>query len=137
MFGSPETTTGGRALKFYSSIRIDVRRIGQLKDGEAVVGQRVKAKVVKNKIAPPFRVAEFDMMHNSGISYEGDVLDLAMNAKLIVRSGAWFRYGETHLGQGREKVRQFLVENPAVTEELTQKIMEAGPAVMAASGGDD
>jgi recombination protein RecA len=137
MFGSPETTTGGRALKFYSSVRIDVRRIGQLKDGEAVVGQRVKAKVVKNKIAPPFRVAEFDMMHSSGISYEGDVLDLAMNAKLIVRSGAWFRYGETHLGQGREKVRQFLVENPEVTEELRQKIVEAGPIVMAASGGDD
>ncbi|MGC4006300.1 MAG: recombinase RecA [Pirellulales bacterium] len=137
MFGSPETTTGGRALKFYASVRIDVRRIGQIKDGEAVVGQRVKTKVVKNKIAPPFRVAEFDMMHKDGISYEGDVLDLAMNAKLVVRSGAWFRYGEVHLGQGREKVRQYLIENPAVVEELRQKIMEAGPSVIGGGGGGD
>ncbi|MDX1963614.1 MAG: recombinase RecA [Pirellulales bacterium] len=136
MFGSPETTTGGRALKFYSSCRIDVRRIGQLKDGENVVGQRVKAKVVKNKVAPPFRVAEFDMMHTNGISYEGDVLDLAMNAKLIVRSGAWFRYGEVHLGQGREKVRQYLVDNPAITEELKEKILAAGiDAVATAESG--
>ncbi len=136
MFGSPETTTGGRALKFYSSCRIDVRRIGQLKDGEVVVGQRVKAKVVKNKVAPPFRVAEFDMMHTNGISYEGDVLDLAMNAKIVNRTGAWFRYGETHLGQGREKVRQFLVENPETVEELRLKIMEAGvDAISTGSGG--
>ncbi len=126
MFGSPETTPGGRALKFYCSCRIDVRRIGQIKDGEEVVGQRVRAKVVKNKVAPPFRVAEFDMMHTNGISYEGDVLDLAMAQKLIVRSGAWFNYGETHLGQGREKVRQFLIENPAVVEELRTKILAAG-----------
>jgi recombination protein RecA len=135
MFGSPETTTGGRALKFYSSCRIDVRRIGQLKDGEMVVGQRVKAKVVKNKVAPPFRVAEFDMMHTSGISYEGDVLDLAMAAKLITRTGAWFRYGETHLGQGREKVRQFLLENPALVEEIRLKIMESGIDTLSTSGG--
>jgi recombination protein RecA len=126
MFGSPETTPGGRALKFYSSCRIDVRRIGQLKDGEDVIGQRVRTKVVKNKVAPPFRVAEFDMLHQTGISYEGDVLDLAMNQKLIQRSGAWFKYGETHLGQGREKVRQFLAENPKVTEELREKILSAG-----------
>ena len=111
MFGSPETTPGGRALKFYSSCRIDVRRIGQLKEGEDVVGQRVRAKVVKNKVAPPFRVAEFDMMHTNGISYEGDVLDLAMLQKIVVRSGAWFRYGEMQLGQGREKTRTYLVEN--------------------------
>jgi recombination protein RecA len=139
MFGSPETTTGGRALKFYSSVRIDVRRIGQIKDGEAVVGQRVKTKVVKNKIAPPFKVAEFDMMHANGISYEGDVLDLAMTAKLIVRSGAWFRYGEVHLGQGREKVRQYLIDNPEVTEEIRVKIMEAGGAALlgGSAGGDD
>src|SRR5438874_6306481 len=94
MFGSPETTPGGRALKFYSSCRIDVRRIGQLKEGEAVVGQRVRAKVVKNKVAPPFRVAEFDMMHNNGISYAGDVLDLAMTHRLVSRVGTWFRYGD-------------------------------------------
>jgi recombination protein RecA len=126
MFGSPETTPGGRALKFYSSCRIDVRRIGQLKEGEEVVGQRVRAKVVKNKVAPPFRVAEFDMMHDSGISYEGDILDLAMAQKLIVRSGAWFRYGDLHVGQGREKARLYLKENPALTEELRTKILEAG-----------
>ncbi|HEY2882152.1 MAG TPA: recombinase RecA [Pirellulales bacterium] len=139
MFGSPETTPGGRALKFYSSCRIDIRRIGQLKDGEEVVGQRVRAKVVKNKVAPPFRVAEFDMMHSNGISYEGDVLDLATNSKLIVRSGAWFKYGETHLGQGREKVRQFLLENPKLTEELREKILAAGVThvVAAAAGGDE
>src|SRR5207302_7783517 len=109
MFGSPETTPGGRALKFYSSCRIDVRRIGQLKEGEDVVGQRVRAKVVKNKVAPPFRVAEFDMLHTTGISYEGDILDLAMLHRLIVRSGAWFRYGDVHLGQGREKTRAYLI----------------------------
>jgi recombination protein RecA len=126
MFGSPETTPGGRALKFYSSCRIDVRRIGQLKEGEEVVGQRVRAKVVKNKVAPPFRVAEFDMMHTNGISYEGDVLDLAVTHRIVVRSGSWFRYGDQHLGQGKEKARAFLVENPQVTEELRRKVFEAG-----------
>lgn len=126
MFGSPETTPGGRALKFYSACRIDVRRIGQLKDGEEIVGQRVRAKVVKNKVAPPFRVAEFDMMHTCGISYEGDVLDLAMLHKIVIRSGAWFKYNDAHLGQGKEKARAYLVENPAVTEELKQKVLAAG-----------
>ncbi|MFZ5828770.1 MAG: recombinase RecA [Planctomycetota bacterium] len=125
MFGSPETTPGGRALKFYSSCRIDVRRIGQLKDGEEVIGQRVRAKVVKNKVAPPFRVAEFDMLANTGISYEGDVLDMAMAQKLVVKSGAWFRYGDQQLGQGREKVRDFLKENPQLIEELREKVMAA------------
>ena len=122
MFGSPETTPGGRALKFYTSCRIDVRRIGQLKDGEDVVGQRVRAKVVKNKIAPPFRVAEFDMMHTCGISYEGDILDLAVAQNVATRSGSWFRYGEQYLGQGKEKARAFLVENPDVTEQLRENI---------------
>jgi recombination protein RecA len=126
MFGSPETTPGGRALKFYSSCRIDVRRIGQLKDGEEVVGQRVRAKVVKNKVAPPFRVAEFDMMHQNGISYEGDILDLAMAKKLVSRSGSWFKYGETHIGQGKEKARAFLIENPDLTEQLREKIVGDG-----------
>ena len=135
MFGSPETTPGGRALKFYSSCRIDVRRIGQLKEGEAVVGQRVRAKVVKNKVAPPFRVAEFDMMHSKGISYEGDVLDLAMAHKLIVRSGTWFRYGDLQLGQGRERARAYLEENPALVEELREKVLASG-AVAAVSAGD-
>jgi recombination protein RecA len=125
-YGSPETTPGGRALKFYSSCRIDVRRIAQLKDGEEVVGQRVRSKVVKNKVAPPFRVAEFDMMHNCGISYEGDILDLGINQKVLSRSGAWFKYGETYLGQGKEKARAFLQENPQVTAELREKILASG-----------
>jgi len=137
MFGSPETTPGGRALKFYSSCRIDVRRIGQLKEGEDVVGQRVRCKIVKNKVAPPFRVAEFDMMHANGISYEGDVLDLALNHKIVVRSGAWFRYGEMQLGQGREKTRQYLIENPELTEELRQKIVAMGTVVSAVAAGDE
>jgi recombination protein RecA len=123
MFGNPETTPGGRALKFYSSCRIDVRRISQLKEGEEVVGQRVRAKVVKNKVAPPFRVAEFDMMHSDGISYEGDVLDLAMAQKIVTRTGAWFRSGDAQLGQGREKVRDSLRENPKLLEELKDKIL--------------
>jgi len=123
MFGSPETTPGGRALKFYCSCRIDVRRIGQIKEGEQVIGQRVRAKVVKNKVAPPFRSAEFDMMHAAGISYEGDILDLALQQKLITRTGAWFRYGQEQLGQGRERVRAYLKENADFTEQLKQKIL--------------
>lgn len=126
MFGSPETTPGGRALKFYASCRIDVRRIGQLKEGEDVVGQRVRVKIVKNKVAPPFRVAEFDMMHTDGISYEGDILDLGMEKKFVARTGAWFRYGEMQLGQGKEKAREFLKANPEIAEEIKQKIMAAG-----------
>jgi recombination protein RecA len=131
MFGSPETTPGGKALKFYASCRVDVRRIGTLKDGEDVVGQRVRVKVVKNKVAPPFRVAEFDMMHANGISIEGDLLDLAIAAKLVDKTGTWLRYGETHLGQGREKARQFLKDNPAVAKELREKILASKDAVIA------
>jgi recombination protein RecA len=123
MYGSPETTPGGRALKFYCSCRIDVRRISQLKEGEEVIGQRVRAKVVKNKVAPPFRSAEFDMMHTNGISYEGDILDLATAQKIVARSGAWFRYGDLQLGQGKEKARAYLVENPHLTEEIKQKVL--------------
>ena len=129
MFGNPETTPGGRALKFYTSCRIDVRRISQIKEGEEVTGQRVRAKVVKNKVAPPFRVAEFDMMHDHGISYEADILDLAMLHKLITRTGAWFRYGDVQLGQGREKVRDYLKENPKLVEELKEKILAIGGPV--------
>jgi recombination protein RecA len=125
MFGNPETTPGGRALKFYSSCRIDVRRIGQLKEGEEVVGQRVRAKVVKNKVAPPFRVAEFDMMATNGISYEGDILDLAMEQKLVVRTGAWFRYGDLQIGQGRENTRDYLKEHPELVAELREKVFAA------------
>ncbi len=143
MFGSPETTPGGRALKFYSSCRIDVRRIGQLKEGEEVIGQRVRGKVVKNKVAPPFRVAEFDMMHSNGISYEGDILDLGVDQKVLSRTGAWFRYGEMQLGQGKEKSRVFLKENPQVTAEIKDKILALGgidaltAAGSASTGGED
>jgi recombination protein RecA len=126
MFGSPETTPGGRALKFYCSCRIDVRRIGALKDGEEVVGQRVRCKIVKNKVAPPFRIAEFDMMHNCGISYEGDLLDLGVVHKVVTRSGAWFKLNETYLGQGKEKARVFLLENKDVASEIKERIMAAG-----------
>ncbi|MCE9606074.1 MAG: recombinase RecA [Planctomycetia bacterium] len=141
MFGSPETTPGGRALKFYCSCRIDVRRIGQLKEGEDVVGQRVRTKVVKNKVAPPFKLAEFDMMHTNGISYEGDVLDLAILQKIVVRAGAWFRYGDMQLAQGREKAKAYLNEHPELTEELRQKVLMAGVAGLAVAAekepGDD
>ena len=138
MFGSPETTPGGRALKFYASCRVDVRRIGQLKEGEEVVGQRVRAKVVKNKVAPPFRSAEFDMMHTDGISYEGDILDMGMEQKIIGRTGAWFRYGDMQLGQGKEKARLFLKENPKISQEIKEKIMAAGghDGLVKSSGGD-
>ncbi|HEX4129531.1 MAG TPA: recombinase RecA [Pirellulales bacterium] len=142
MFGSPETTPGGRALKFYASCRIDVRRIGQLKEGETVVGQRVRAKVVKNKVAPPFRMAEFDMMHTNGISYAGDILDLAMNQKMVVRSGTWFRYGDLQLGQGRERTRTYLEEHPQLLEELKNQILNSGASLptageAAASAGEE
>jgi recombination protein RecA len=142
MFGSPETTPGGRALKFYASCRIDVRRIGQLKEGEVVMGQRVRAKVVKNKVAPPFRVAEFDMMHTDGISFEGDVIDMALEHKIVARTGAWFRYGDMQLGQGKEKTRQFLKDNPKLAQELKDKIMTTGGGKVAklagsTTGGDD
>jgi len=136
MFGSPETTPGGRALKFYSSCRIDVRRIGQLKEGDDVIGQRVRTKIVKNKVAPPFKVAEFDMMHSNGISYEGDVLDLAILQKLVVRSGAWFRYGDLQIAQGREKTKQYLVEHPELAQELREKILGAGISNLAAAAGE-
>ena len=126
MFGSPETTPGGRALKFYSSVRIDIRRIGALKEADMQVGQRVKAKIVKNKVAPPFRIAEFDMMHDNGISYEGDILDLGKVHKIVQQSGSWFKYDGVHLGQGKEKARNYLRENPDTCEEIRVKIMEAG-----------
>jgi recombination protein RecA len=125
MFGSPETTPGGRALKFYSSCRIDVRRIGQLKEGEEVMGQRVRGKIVKNKVAPPFRVAEFDMMHSDGISFEGDVIDMGLEHKFIARTGAWFRYGDLQLGQGKEKTRQHLKDNPKLAQEIKAKVLAA------------
>lgn len=125
MFGSPETTPGGRALKFYSSVRIDIRRTGSIKDGDTAVGNRVRARVVKNKIAPPFRDAEFDIMFDEGISATGDLLDLAVDAEVVAKSGAWFNYGEVRLGQGRENVKRFLKENPDLFEEIKTKVLQA------------
>jgi recombination protein RecA len=123
MFGSPETTTGGRALKFYASVRLDVRRIATIKEREESVGSRVRVKVVKNKIAPPFKQTEFDILWDEGISYEGDILDLALEAKLIQKSGAWFSMDGDNLGQGREKTRQFLRDNPDICNALREKIL--------------
>jgi recombination protein RecA len=122
MFGNPETTTGGRALKFYSSVRIDIRRIGAIKDGDAVVGGRTRAKVVKNKVAPPFREAEFDMMYGEGISREGDLLDQGVERKIIEKSGTWFSYGSERLGQGRENAKAFLKQNPEMAAGIEQKL---------------
>ncbi|MHC4563308.1 MAG: recombinase RecA [Planctomycetota bacterium] len=123
MFGNPETTPGGRALKFYSSVRVDVRRISTIKDGEEAVGTRVRARVVKNKVAPPFKTAEFDIMFDSGISYTGDLIDLGVIHEIVTKQGSWYSYGDLRLGQGREKARDFLKENPDVAEEIRQAIM--------------
>jgi recombination protein RecA len=122
MFGNPETTTGGRALKFYASVRIDIRRIGAIKDGDQVVGGRTRVKVVKNKVAPPFREAEFDVMYGEGISKEGDLLDLAVDRKIVDKSGTWFAFSGERLGQGRENVKQFMKENPAITKAIEEKV---------------
>jgi recombination protein RecA len=137
MFGSPETTPGGRALKFYSSCRIDVRRIGPVKEGEEVVGSRVKVKVVKNKVAPPFRVCEFDMMYSGGISREGDLMDLAMADKLVEKSGSWFNYGDLRLGQGRENAKQYLRDNPEIAEEITARVLSTRVGLNGTAGGAD
>jgi recombination protein RecA len=122
MFGNPETTTGGRALKFYASVRIDIRRIGAIKDGDQVVGGRTRVKVVKNKVAPPFREAEFDVMYGEGISKEGDLLDMAVERKIVEKSGTWFAFAGDRLGQGRENVKQFMKENPAITKAIEERV---------------
>ena len=122
MFGNPETTTGGRALKFYASVRIDIRRIASIKDGDQVIGGRTRVKVVKNKMAPPFREAEFDIMYGEGISREGDLLDLAVDKRIIEKSGAWFAYGGDRLGQGRENAKQFLKENPDIRQIIEDRV---------------
>ena len=125
LFGNPETTTGGNALKFYASIRLDVRRIGQIKDGEEVIGNRTRVKVVKNKVSPPFRKAEFDLMYGEGISKYGEVLDLATDLNIIKKSGSWYSYGDTKLAQGRENAKQVIADNPELYEEIRQKVVDA------------
>jgi recombination protein RecA len=122
MFGNPETTTGGNALKFYASVRMDIRRISQIKQGEEVIGNRTRVKVVKNKIAPPFRQAEFDIMYNQGISKAGDILDLAVAHNIVDKSGAWFAYNDQKIGQGREATKTYLQENPKVMDEIAKKV---------------
>jgi len=124
MFGNPETTTGGNALKFYASVRLDVRRISQIKDTDEVSGNRVKVKIVKNKVAPPFRVAEFDILFGEGISKAGEIIDLGVEYNIIKKAGSWFSYGETRLGQGRDAVKQLILDNPELQEELESKIKE-------------
>ncbi len=122
MFGNPETTTGGRALKFYASIRIDIRRIGAIKDGDQVIGNRTRVKIVKNKVAPPFRMAEFDLIYGEGVSREGDLLDLAVDRRIVEKSGTWFSYDGERLGQGREKVKLFLKQNPEIFDTIDARV---------------
>jgi len=125
MFGNPETTTGGNALKFYSSVRLDIRRIGAIKKGDEVVGNQTRVKVVKNKVAPPFKQCEFDILYNEGISHEGELVDLGVLHKLVEKSGAWYSYGKERIGQGRDNARQFLKDNPVIATELETRIREA------------
>jgi recombination protein RecA len=124
MFGNPETTTGGNALKFYSSVRLDIRRIASIKQGQEVIGSRTKVRVVKNKVAPPFKEVEFDLIHGEGISREGDVLDLAVEKNIVEKSGTWYAYGGQRIGQGRENGKQYLKENPKVLEQMEKEILE-------------
>jgi recombination protein RecA len=124
MFGNPETTTGGNALKFYASVRMDIRRTGALKDGEEVIGNRTKVKIVKNKVAPPFREVEFDIMYGQGISKEGDLLDVAANEGIVEKAGAWYSYNNSKLGQGREASKEMLKTNPELMAEIRKKVLE-------------
>jgi recombination protein RecA len=124
MFGNPETTTGGNALKFYATTRMDIRKIATLKQGQDVIGSRTRVKVVKNKVAPPFKEAEFDIMYGQGISREGDIVDLGVNADIIEKSGAWFSYGDERIGQGRENAKEFLKQHPDTAKEIEDKIRQ-------------
>jgi recombination protein RecA len=138
MFGNPETTTGGRALKFYASLRLDIRRIGALKDGQDVVGNQTRVKVVKNKVAPPFKQAEFDVMYNEGISHTGLLIDLGVENDIVQKSGAWFSYGDVRLGQGRENAKLYLKENPELAKEIEVRVREAlGVRGVVSSGPED
>jgi recombination protein RecA len=141
MYGSPETTTGGNALKFYSSVRLDIRRIGAIKEREEIIGNQTRVKVVKNKLAPPFRQVEFDIMYGEGISKTGELLDLGVKAGVVEKSGAWFSYDSQRLGQGRENSRQFLKDNPQVADAIESAVRESsgllGEALLAGPEGDD
>jgi recombination protein RecA len=143
MFGNPETTTGGNALKFYASVRIDIRRIGSIKKGEEVIGNETRVKVVKNKVAPPFKVADFDILYNEGISREGEIIEMGVNHRIVEKSGAWYAYKGEKIGQGKDNTREFLKENPAIAHEIEQKIREAVgvaggmPQSKEAAEGDD
>jgi recombination protein RecA len=136
MFGNPETTPGGEALKFYASVRLDIRKISAIKEGEETIGSRVRVRVVKNKVAPPFRAAEFDLMHDRGVSREGDLIDLAKEDKIVDQSGSWINYGELRLGQGREKAKDYLRENPALMDEIARKVLEKRGLLTAPSIAD-
>lgn len=136
LYGSSETTTGGRALKFYASVRIDVRKVESIKSGNEIIGSRTRAKIVKNKVAPPFREAEFDVMYGKGISREGELVDMGLNLEVLSRSGAWFYYGDTRLGQGRDNVKQLLADNPELAKEIEDKIIERYNAVMQNKSAD-
>ena len=125
MFGNPETTPGGRALKFFASIRMDIRRIDSIKQGDSIVGNRVRIKTVKNKVAPPFKQAEFDIMYNEGISKQGNIIDVGVKQGIVQKSGAWFSYGDVRLGQGRENAKQYLKDNPDIAIEIDNKVREA------------
>ena len=125
MFGNPETTTGGNALKFYASVRLDIRRTGNIKKGEEVIGSETKVKVVKNKVAPPFKTAEFDILYGEGISRQGEIIDMGVNARILEKSGAWYAYNGEKIGQGKDNAREFLRENPAVAREIENKVRES------------
>jgi recombination protein RecA len=134
MFGSPETTTGGNALKFYASVRLDIRRTGSIKKGEEVIGSETKVKVVKNKVAPPFKTAEFDILYGEGTSREGEIIDLGVNTRIVDKSGAWYAYNGEKIGQGKDNSREFLKENPDLAREIENKVREAlGVPLLAAS----
>jgi recombination protein RecA len=138
MFGSPETTTGGNALKFYASVRLDIRRIGSIKKGEEVIGSETKVKVVKNKVSPPFKTAEFDILYGQGISREGEIVDMGVAAKVLEKSGAWYAYNGEKIGQGKDNAREFLRENPDIAHEIENKIRESlGVPLLAAAAGEE
>jgi recombination protein RecA len=137
MFGSPETTTGGNALKFYASVRLDIRRIGAIKDREEVVGNTTRVKVVKNKVAPPFKQVEFDIMYGEGISKVGELVDIGVKAGVVEKSGAWYSYGDERIGQGRENAKAFLRQNPSVAMAIEDKIRAANGLDFAMAGGDE